>query len=112
MKILLFCHLGQIREYAEYINALKQVDSVQSVLLTIGQEEYALGQEVGAFDVVKDILPEQSELDAAEADASIVARSLKELEDRIGSIFVNRDILLDRFFRGQPLLNVDSKMSH
>jgi len=109
MKIMLFCHLGQIREYAEYVNALKQVDSVQSVFLTMGQEEYELGQNVGAFDVVKDILPKQSELDAADTDLSGATQSLKELEDRIGSNFVNRDILLDRFFRGQPLLNVDSK---
>lgn len=107
MRILLFCHLGQIREYAEYINALKRVGSVQSVFLTMGAEEYELGQEVAAFDVVKDILPKQSELDAADTDPG-AAQSLKELEDRIGSNFVNRDILLDRFFRGQPLLNVDA----
>ena len=107
MRILLFCHLGQIREYAEYVNALSKVNSVQSVFLTMGQEEYELGQEVGAFDVVKDILPEQSELDAADSDLPRVAQSLKELEDRIGSNFVNRDILVDRFFRGQPLLNID-----
>lgn len=109
MKILLFCHLGQIREYAEYINALKRVGSVQSVFLTMGQEEYQLGQKVGAFDVVKDILPEQAELDAADTELSNVSQALKQLEDRIGANFVNRDILVDRFFRGQPLLNVDSK---
>lgn len=108
MKIMLFCHLGQIREYAEYINAFKQVGSIQTLFLTMGQEEYELGQEVGEFNEVKDILPSQSELDAAEKDPSAAAQSLKELEKRIGSNFVNRDILTDRFFRGQPLLNVDS----
>ena len=46
MKILLFCHLGQIREYAEYINALKKHASVQSLFLTMGQEEFELGQQV------------------------------------------------------------------
>lgn len=107
MRILLFCHLGQIREYAEYVNAFKKVTSVQTVFLTMGQEEYALGREVDAFDDVKDILPERSELDAAEAEPSKAAQSLRELEDRIGYNFVNRDILVDRFFRGQPALNVD-----
>ncbi len=102
MKILLFSHLAQIPEYAAYINAFKKVNSVQSLFLTMGREEYELGQEVGAFDVVKDILPKQSELDAADTDLSKAAQSLKELEDRIGSCFVNRDILMDRYFRGQP----------
>ena len=110
MKILLFCHLGQIKEYAEYINAFKKVNSVQSLFLTMGQEEYDLGQEVGTFDVVKDILPKQSELDVADTDLSRAAQSLKELEESIGSNFVNRDILTDRFFLGQPILNVDSYM--
>ena len=107
MKILIFSHLGQIPEYAAYINAFKKVNSVQSLLLTMGREEYELGQEVGAFDVVKDILPKQSELDAADTDLSRAAQSLKELEDRIGSSFVNRDILMDRYFRGQPVIDVD-----
>ena len=106
MKILLFCHLGQIEEYAEYINAFNKVGSVQTVLLTIGQEEYALGKKVGAFDVVKDILPSVSELDATELRVTDVARALKELEVRLGANFVFRDILVDRFFRGQPSLNV------
>ena len=110
MKIMLFCHLGQIREYAEYINAFKKVGSVQTLFLTMGQEEYELGLEAGEFDAVKDILPSQSELDAAESAPSVTAQSLKELEKRIGSNFVNRDILTDRFFRGRPMLNVDSSM--
>jgi len=108
MKIMLFCHFGQIREYAEYINAFKKVGSVQTLFLTMGQEEYELGREVDEFDEVKDILPSCSELDAAETDPSAAAQSLKELEKRVGTNFVNRDILTDRFFRGQPLLNVDS----
>ena len=108
MKILLFCHLGQIREYARYIKALRQIDSVQSVLLTMGQEEFELAKEVGIFDEIKDILPERLALDDADKDPSGSAQLLKKLEDRIGSNFVNRDILVDRFFRGQPLLNIDS----
>jgi len=107
MKILIFSHLSQIPDDAEFINVLKKVNSVQSRLLTMGRGEYELGQEVGVFDVVKDILPKQSELDAADTDLSRAAQSLKELEDRIGSCFVNRDILMDRNFRGQHSLDVD-----
>ena len=107
MKILIFGHLGHILEYAEYIRAFNKVHSVKSLFLTMGREAYDLGQEAGAFDVVKDILPEHSELDAAGTDRSRAAQSLKELEDRIGFNFVNRDILTDRYFRGQPKLNVD-----
>lgn len=107
MKILLLGHLGQIPEYAGYINALKKVDSVQSLLLTMGQDEYELGQGVGAFDRVKNILPKQSELDAADGGLSKATQSLKELEELIGSNFVNRDILTDRFFLGQPRLDID-----
>jgi len=109
MKILLFCHHAQIREYAKYINAFKKTNLVQSLFLTMGRDEYELGQELGAFDVVKDILPGKRELDAADEDPTIASGSLKALENRIGSVFVNRDILMDRFFRGQPTLNVDSK---
>ena len=107
MKILLFCHLGQIKEYAAYIAALQQVESVQSVLLTMGEDEYELGRQQDVFDEVKDILPQQSELDAADADQVVATQSLRALERHFGADFVNKDILLDRFFRGQPLLNVD-----
>ena len=107
MKIMTLSHLGKIPEEATYINALKKIDSVQSLLLTMGREEYELGQKIGAFDAVKNILPEQSELDAASTDLSGAAQSLKELEDRIGSNFVNRDILMDRYFRGQPVIEVN-----
>src|SRR6056297_468076 len=106
MKILLFCHLGQIKEYAEYINAFNRVGPVTSVLLTAGHDEYELGREVGAFDEVKDILPEESELDRAEQDPIHVAEELRGLEQRLGENFVLRDILVDRFFRVQPSLNV------
>lgn len=107
MKILLFCHLGQIREYAEYIKAFKKIRSVETVFLVMGQEEYELGQEVGTFDVVKDILPATSELDAAETQLPAATRRLRELEERIGSTFVNQDIFTDRFFRAQPRLDID-----
>lgn len=110
MRILIFGHLGHIDEYAEYIGALKKVSSIQSLFLTMGRDEYERGQEVGVFDVVKDILPSQSELDAANSDPSGAAQSLKDLEKRIGSIFVNRDILMDRFFQGRPRLEVDLNM--
>lgn len=108
MKILLFCHLGQIKEYAEYINAFNRLAPVRvrSVLLTMGEEEYELGKEVGAFDVVKNILPDESELDAAELRGTEVAHALKELEARLGGNFVLRDILVDRFFRGQPSVSI------
>jgi hypothetical protein len=105
MKILLFCHLGQIEEYAEYINSFNRVGDVQTVLLTMGEDEYQLGKKVGAFDFVKNILPDASELDAAELRAADVAQALKALEDRLGGCFVLRDILVDRFFRGQPSFN-------
>ena len=65
MKILLFCHHAQIREYAQYINAFKKNNSIQSLFLTMGRDEYELAQELGAFDVVKDIHPGKVELDAA-----------------------------------------------
>lgn len=110
MKILLFGHLSLIPEYVAFINAFKKVSPVQSLLLTMGREEFELGQEVGAFDVVKDILPKQPELDAADIDLSRAAQSLKELEDRVGSNFVNKDILTDRYFRGQQSLDVDLNM--
>jgi len=110
MRILLFCHLGQIREYADYINAFKKVNPVESLLLIMGRDEYELGQEVGAFDLVKDILPKQSELDAVDTPLAEAAQSLSQLEKRIGMNFVSRDILMDRFFRGQVSLDVDLKV--
>ena len=107
MKILLFSFLSQIPEYARYIDALKKVGSVQSLLLTTDPKAYKLGQKVGVFDSVKDILPEQSAIDAADTDSSGADQSLKALEDRIGSCFINKDILMDRYFRGQQRLDLD-----
>ena len=107
MKILLFCHLGQIREYAEYIKAFKKIRSVETVFLTMGKEEFELGQEVATFDVVKDILPTTSQLDAADSQLTEATQRLRELELRLGSTFVNQDILMDRFFCGQPRLDID-----
>ena len=107
MRILIFGHIGQIPEYAEYLIAFKKVASVQSLFVTMGREEYELGQRVNAFDAVKDILPTQSELDVTDTTLDNAVQSLKELEERIGSTFVNRDILMDRYFRGQPVIEVD-----
>ena len=107
MKILLFSHLTHIPDNAVYINALKKVTSVQTRLLTMGREECELGHEVRTFDTVRDILPEESEIDGSDADFSDTAQALKELEERIGSRFVHRDILMDRYFRGQAAINVD-----
>ncbi|MFK8029512.1 MAG: hypothetical protein AB8G18_04690 [Gammaproteobacteria bacterium] len=106
MKILLFCHLGQIREYAGYVQALAKVKPVESLFLTMGQEEFEFGKKVDTFDEVKDILPDQAELDAAGSGLD-AAQSLKDLEERIGYRFVHTDILMDRFFQGRPRLDID-----
>jgi hypothetical protein len=107
VKILLFCHLGQIKEYAEYIKAFKKIRPVETVFLTMGQEEFELGQEVATFDVVKDILPSTSLLNAAESQLTEATHRLRELELRLGSNFVNQDIFTDRFFRSQPRLDIE-----
>lgn len=110
MKILIFGHIGHISEYTEYIKAFKKVNSVQSLFVTMGGEEYDLGQRIDAFDEVSDILPTDSELYVTEQNLSDATHSLKELEQRLGSIFINRDILMDRYFRGQPMIEVDPKL--
>lgn len=105
---MLFCHLGQILEYAEYIKAFKKISSIQTLLLTMGQNEYRLGLEAGEFDTVKDILPSSADLERAASEYPAICQSLRDLENRIGVNFVNRDILGDRFFRTQPAVDVDS----
>jgi hypothetical protein len=107
MKILLFTHMNQIAESAVYINGLKKAGAVQTVMLTLGKEECDLGRETGAFDVVKDILPRESELDGPDADLAVATQALNELEERIGSRFVHKDILMDRYFRGQFSIDID-----
>ena len=111
MKILIFGHIGHIPEYAEYLKALKKVNSVQSLFMTMGREEYDRGQRIEAFDEVTDILPSESELDVVDTSIVDAVQSLKELEERIGSVFVNRDILMDRYFRGQPVIEIDPNMA-
>ena len=107
MKILLFTHMNQVADNAAYMNGLKKAGPVQTVMLTLGKEESDLGRETGAFDVVKDILPSESELDGTDADVAVAIEALKDLEGRIGSRFVHRDILMDRYFRGQFAEDVD-----
>lgn len=107
MKILIFGHFGHLEEYVEYIRALKKVDSIEALYLTMGRDECEFAREVGVFDAVKDILPSQSELDASDTDGPIAVQFLKQLETRLGFNFVNRDILMDRYFRGQPVIEVD-----
>lgn len=107
MKILLFCHLGQIREYAEYIKAFKKIRTVETVFLAMGQEEFELAQAVATFDEVKDILPADSELDTTEEQQLAATQRLRELELRMGSPFVNQDMFTDRFFCAQPRLDID-----
>ena len=109
MKILLFTHMNQIVDNAAYMNGLKKAGPVQTVMLTLGKEECELGRSTGAFDVVKDILPGESELDGPDADLTIATQALKDLEERMGSLFVYRDILMDRYFRGQFAIDMDIK---
>ena len=107
MKILLFTHMDQILDYSAYMNGVKKAGPVQARLLTMGMEECEFGSETGAFDSVKNILPGESELDGPDAELTIATQALKDLEERIGSLFVHRDILMDRRFRGQPALDID-----
>lgn len=107
MKILLFTHMHQILDYSAYMNGVKKAGPVQTRLLTMGMEECEFGSETGAFDSVKNILPGESELDGPDADLTVATKALKGLEERIGSLFVHRDILMDRRFRGQPVLDID-----
>ena len=107
MKILLFTHMNQIAENAVYMNGLKKAGPVQTVMLTLGREECELGRETGAFDVVKNILPGESELSGPDADLTVATQALKDLEERIGSLFVHRDILMDRYFRGQFAIDMN-----
>ncbi len=107
MKILLFSHVDQIGEYAAYIDGFKKRGSVESLFLTMGEEESKLGLQTGAFDVVKDILPESSQIDVSPAELAKSMQALSELEDRLGGHFVNQDIAMDRYFRGQRRLDVD-----
>ena len=111
MKILLFCHLGQILEYAEYIRAFRKIRRVEAVLLTMGQDEYDLASRTGEFHAVKDILPSSAELDRSDIDESLASLSLRELEQRLGFNFVNRDILTDRWFGMQSLRTIDSSVA-
>ena len=110
MKIMLFCHLGQILEYAEYIRAFKKSRSIEATLLTMGRDEYNLGCRVGVFDAVKDILPSSVELDRCGIEEVLASRFLSELEQRFGFNFVNKDILVDRWFGMQSLLTIDSSV--
>lgn len=107
MRILIFGHFGHLEEYAEYIRALKKADSIQSLYLTMGRHECERARKLGLFDAVKDILPSQTELDAADTDRKQAVEALTQLEKRLGSTFVNRDILMDRYFRGQPVIEID-----
>lgn len=107
MKILLFSHLTQIPRYASYVKAFKEVIPVRTLLLTMGEKEYELGENIGEFDVVKDVLPKQSEIEGDDCELSGVSQKLRGLEERIGSRFVHKDILMDRYFRGQSVLDID-----
>ncbi|WP_297766482.1 hypothetical protein [uncultured Muriicola sp.] len=99
--------MNQILDYSAYMNGVKKAGPVQTRLLTMGMEECEFGLETGAFDSVKNILPGESELDGADAELAVATQALKDLEERIGSLFVHRDILMDRLFRGQPGTEID-----
>ena len=99
--------MDQILDYSAYMNGVKKAGPVQARLLTMGVEECEFASETGAFDSVKNILPAESELDGPDADLTVATQALKDLEERLGSLFVHRDILMDRRFRGQPVLDFD-----
>ncbi len=80
------------------MKGVKRAGPVQTRLLTLGREECEFGLDNGAFDAVKNILPGESELDGPDADLQVAIHELKDLEKRIGSLFVHRDILMDRRF--------------
>ena len=99
--------MEQILDYSAYMNGVKKAGPVQTRLLTMGVEEREFALATGAFDSVENILPAESELDGSDADLTVATQALKDLEKRLGSLFVHRDILMDRRFRGQPVLDFD-----
>ncbi|MFK8017209.1 MAG: hypothetical protein AB8G17_17425 [Gammaproteobacteria bacterium] len=106
MKILLFSHLEQIREHAAYVRALKEVGEIDALLLTMGAQEYALADSEAVFNEVLDLLPAALDLDAAHTHRDETTATLGGFEKRLDARFVNRDLLMDRYFRGQPRLDV------
>lgn len=106
-SIVFFSHLQQIPEFARLASAFREHSGSRSVLLTLGVEEAALGRQSGAFDEVLDMLPDSSDLVNAKSELEFSMAYLKSLEVRIGSAFVNRDLLADRYFRGQPTPELD-----
>lgn len=105
--IVFFSHREQIPEFARLASVFREHSNARSVLLTLGAEEAALGRESGAFEEVLDLLPGDACLENAAAELGQSLAYLKGLEKRLGTRFINKDLLSDRYFRGQPTPELD-----
>lgn len=106
-RILFFSHREQIPEFAGLASVFREHSNACSILLTLGSEEAELGRQSGAFDEVIDLLPGIDCLENAAAQLGQSLAYLKRIEQRLGVRFINKDLLADRYFRGQPTPELD-----
>ena len=111
-NIFFFSHNEQIILWDELAQNLKARFDFSIILLVSGKSDYDLGCTYKGYDNVVDILPDISlkqHISSVDNDYLDRVAFLRDLESRTGNVFVQEDICMDRYFRGQANPEVDLK---
>jgi len=111
-NIFFFSHNEQLGLWDELAQNLKTAYNYNTILLVLGKSDHALGQKCKGYNEVIDVLPDISlkqQINPLDRDYQDKVSALRSLESRIGYVFVQEDISMDRYFRGQANPEVDLK---
>jgi Capsule polysaccharide biosynthesis protein len=110
--IFFFSHNDQILLWDQLAQNLSTVFNYKTILLVLGKSDYNIGSKCKGYHDVIDVLSDMSSkqiISSLDPDYKTSVAFLADLELRTGNTFVQEDISMDRYFRGNANPEVDLK---
>ncbi|WP_263841486.1 hypothetical protein [Salinibacter sp.] len=101
VDLVFFSHWSQIKSYGLISRKLRQRhDHIRTTLWTTSKYDKEKGMDTGDFTNVVNMKPPSSDLEVTESKHKSNLKWAKNLEERVGSVFLKKDLSQDRYFQG------------
>ena len=99
MRIVFFSHSTQIRGFAELARGVRAHSNLDPELWTLGGPDLEVGQKHDVFSKVRDLAADLDTVDVSDREYRENLRWFRQLEEEVGTVFLHRDMAMDRYFR-------------
>lgn len=108
--VVIFSHSPQIQWFSLIARVLRVHFEIPSTLWVIGERDRLLGETLGEFREVVDLIGDKSVFTRFESSNNTIGY-LRSFEENVGELCVNRDIAIDRYFAGAKW-SIDKAMTY